>query len=88
MVNKYISAPELAKLLGVSRTAVFKRIDSGDIKAEKIGRNYAITEREVKRITQGVLTEQVSDSEKTTLKNGSKKVLKDFSQTLKLLGKE
>ncbi|TSC68697.1 MAG: hypothetical protein G01um101456_525 [Parcubacteria group bacterium Gr01-1014_56] len=47
MTNKarkpeYISTGELAKLLGVSRVAVFKKIKSGKIKAFKIGRNYAI----------------------------------------------
>ena len=71
MGNKYISAPEFAKLLGVNRTAVFKRIVSGDIKAEKIGRSYAITQQEVKRITQGVLTNEVSDSDKVTLQKPS-----------------
>jgi excisionase family DNA binding protein len=38
----YISTVELAKLLGVSSVTVFKRIQSGQIKAIKIGRSYAI----------------------------------------------
>ena len=38
----YISAAELAKILGISHVAVFKRIKSGKIKAIKIGRTYAI----------------------------------------------
>ena len=38
----YISVAELAKHLGISRIAVFKRIKAGKIKAIKIGRSYAI----------------------------------------------
>ncbi|MBZ0166863.1 MAG: excisionase family DNA-binding protein [Candidatus Omnitrophica bacterium] len=40
--KSYISTVELAKLLGVSSVAVFKRIQKGQIKATKIGRSYAI----------------------------------------------
>ena len=38
--QKYISATETAKILGISRTAVFNKIQNGDIKAQKVGRNY------------------------------------------------
>ncbi len=40
--KEYLSTSELAKLLGVSRIAVFKKIKSGKIKAFKIGRNYVV----------------------------------------------
>ena len=38
-LKKYLSTTEVAKLLEVSRVTVFNRIKSGEIKAEKIGRN-------------------------------------------------
>lgn len=45
---QYISTAELAKLLHVSRIAVFKKIQSGKIKAFKIGRNYVIPMEEAR----------------------------------------
>jgi excisionase family DNA binding protein len=43
MVNKeYYSVAELAKILGISRIAVFKKIQSGTLLAHKIGRNFVI----------------------------------------------
>ena len=43
--NKYITIPELAEILGLSRVAVFKKVKKGEIKAIKIGRNYAIPKK-------------------------------------------
>ena len=40
--EQYVSTAEIAKLLGISTVAVFKRIKKGQIKATKIGRSYAI----------------------------------------------
>ena len=40
---KYVSVAELAKMLGISRIAVFKKIQKGQIPAEKIGRSYVIS---------------------------------------------
>ena len=45
--KKYFSVPELAKILGISRIALYKKVVSGEIKAQKIGRNYAIPESAV-----------------------------------------
>lgn len=40
----YLSTAELARILGISRVAVLKRIQKGSIPAVKIGRGYAIPE--------------------------------------------
>jgi len=48
MVNeKYITIPQLAQLLGLSRIEVYRRVRKGQIKAEKIGRMYVIRDKEV-----------------------------------------
>ncbi|MBZ0166163.1 MAG: excisionase family DNA-binding protein, partial [Candidatus Omnitrophica bacterium] len=39
---QYLSVPELAKKLGLSRMAVFLRIKRGEIEAHKVGRHYVI----------------------------------------------
>ena len=44
MVNekKFFSTTELAKLMGISRIAVYKKIKAGEIKARRSGRNFVI----------------------------------------------
>ena len=49
--NTQYSAPEFAKLVGVSRIAVFKWIRSGKLPAKKIGRNYVIESSDISRFT-------------------------------------
>lgn len=48
--KEFISIPECARLLGVSRVAVFKRVQQGTIKAEKVGRSYVIAVRELETV--------------------------------------
>ncbi|MCF7833775.1 MAG: helix-turn-helix domain-containing protein [Candidatus Pacebacteria bacterium] len=45
--NLILTTKEVAKILNISTVAVFKRIKSGKLKAEKIGRNYLIPRSEV-----------------------------------------
>src|SRR4030042_5531054 len=40
--NKYVTVAELAKMLNISRQAVFKRVKSGEIKAIEKGKSYLI----------------------------------------------
>ena len=47
---KYLSAVELASIMGVSRQYVSKAIKSGKIKAIKVGKNYRIFIEEVKKL--------------------------------------
>ena len=82
--NKYLTTSQLAKLLGISRVAVFKKIKSGEIKAEKIGRNYAIGKDQLDVILGKVLT----NKQKQLLDKGIKKTVKEYGRTLELLGKE
>ena len=38
----YYTTTELAKVLGISRISVFKRVRQGSIKGQKIGRDFVI----------------------------------------------
>ena len=85
--KNYISVAEFAKMLGISRIAVFKRIQKGQIPAEKIGRSYAIPIRFVSQVMNSdsaILTED----KKKEIKDAVAKVIKEYGETLKLLGKE
>ncbi len=43
----FYTTAELAKILGISRVAVFKKIKNGTIKAQKIGRNFVVFKKDI-----------------------------------------
>ncbi len=88
ITKNYISVAELAKLLGVSRIAVFKRIKKGQIPAEKIGRAYAISAEVANEILADGKDQELSAEKKKIIQEAVTKVVKDYGETLKLLGKE
>lgn len=85
--KSYLSVAELAKLLGISRVAVFKRIRKGQIPAEKIGRSYVISADDVDEISQKK-PKALTEEQKETIRKAVKKVVDEYGETLKLLGKE
>lgn len=83
MPNKnFLTTAELAKLLGISRVAVFKKIKKGEIKAEKIGRNFVIHKKDLGIILGKVLSKE----DKSEIEKAVKKLVKEYGKTLKLLG--
>ncbi|MDP1688703.1 MAG: helix-turn-helix domain-containing protein [bacterium] len=84
MTKEFFSTIEVAKILGVSRVAVFKKIKTGKIKAEKIGRNFVIRKENLPN----VLNQFLSNEKKREIEISVKKTLKEYGQTIKLLGKE
>lgn len=82
--KKYISATEAAKILGISRTAVFNKIQNGDIKADKVGRNYIIAHDELNKI----LGLELTDEKKKEIEESVEKTIKEYGEALRLLGKE
>ncbi len=85
MENKeFISTTELAKILGISRVAVFKKIKSGKIKAKKIGRNFMISKKDLPV----VLGDIVSKEQKNDINQAVKKAINQYGETFRLLGRE
>ncbi len=82
--KKFYTVKEVGELLGISRIAVFKRIKKGQIKARKIGRNYAIPRKELGYILGSTLRKD----EKEEIDKAVKKTVADFGETLRLLGSE
>ena len=81
--KKFISIAELAKLLGISRIAVYKKIKSGKIKAQKVGRNFIIDKKEVSKI----ITKELTPAEKIEIEKAVKKTVNEYGEALKLLGR-
>lgn len=42
MPKKYFSTTEAAKIIGISRIAIFKKIKTGSLPAIQVGRNFII----------------------------------------------
>lgn len=82
--KKLLSTAELAKILGISRIAVFKKIKEGKIRAEKVGRNFVISQADLAEILGKVL----GNSNKQEIDEAVKKTVREYGETLKLLGKE
>lgn len=82
MFDDFISTTEAAKILGISRVAVFKKIKKGEIEAKKIGRNYIIDKRSL-----GIFQDMTLAS-KEKIRRAVDKFANEHSDVLKRLGKE
>lgn len=83
MGDRLISTSEAAKILGISRVAVFQKIKAGKIKAEKVGRNFVID----KVLLIGSI-ETPDENRKKEISKVVNDVLKDYGEVIKKLGKE
>lgn len=79
----YISVNEAAQIMGISRVAVFKKIKSGEIKATKVGRAYIVNKKSLTSIYQDLTSAQKKKVEKAV-----ERVVREYGEALKKLGKE
>jgi excisionase family DNA binding protein len=82
--NEFLTTSELAKILGISRIAVYKKIKKGQIKAIKIGRNNVIP----KKYIPSIAVKTLSAREKNIIDTAVRKTVNEYGETLRLLGKE
>jgi excisionase family DNA binding protein len=78
-MHPFVSTTEAAKILGISRVAVFQQIKSGRLPAEKVGRNYLIKREDLPQ------EKGITESGKTSIEESVNKTIKDYGETLKLL---
>jgi len=85
MVKKgFITIPQLAKALGISRIAVYRRVKSGAIPATKVGRIYVISDRTVNEI----LGRDLSRKSRDGIDKAIDWATSEYGQVLKWLSKE
>jgi len=82
--NEYLTIPQLAEILGISRIAVYKKVKKGQIKAIRIGKNYAIPKKHISDI----LGKSVSEKSKEQIDKAIKRIVKEYGEVLRLLGRE
>ncbi len=82
--KNFYSVNDLAKLLGVSRIAVFKKIKKGQIRAHKVGRSYVVKADDAVNI----IGQELGRDERHLVEQAVRKAVNDYGETLKLLGSE
>ena len=82
--KEYLTIPELANILGISRIAVYKKVKKGEIKAIRIGKNYAIP----KKYIDDLLGKELQEKDKKEIDEAIKKTVQEYGEVLKLLGLE
>lgn len=81
-MKEFLSTIEAAKILGISRVALFNKIKSGKIEAMKVGRNYIVPSGEIMRMSK---KGELSNAEKAKIDEGVDRVISEYGETLKLL---
>lgn len=79
--QEYYSIAEVAKLLGLSRVAVYNRVKAKTLTAKRFGRSYYIPLETVTALTQRTLTEDHREQ----IDHAVRKVVTEYGATLKLL---
>lgn len=81
-ISGFISIQQLANMLGISRIAVYKKVKKGQIKAIRIGRSFAIP----RKYLDSILGKTLKESQKKEIGAAVKKAVKEYGETLKMLG--
>ncbi len=82
--SEYITIPQLARILGLSRIAVYKKVKKGQIKAMRVGKIYLIPRVSVSNI----LGKALGEEDKHQIDEAVRKTVKEYGEVLKLLGGE
>ena len=82
----FFSTIEVAKLLHISRIAVFNKIKQGTLKAEKLGRNYIIPREEIEHLLDH--KKNISEKDKKEVNLAVERAVKEYGQAIRMLGKE
>ncbi len=84
MLTKLMTIPQLAKQLGVSRNAVYKRVKNGNIRAERVGRNYLIRRQDAAHL----VPHQLTSTDKRRIDAAVGVVVDQYGKALEWLGRE
>jgi excisionase family DNA binding protein len=84
MDKNFLSIPEAAKILHISRVALFNRVKGGKIKATKVGRNFVIEAKDLSE----AMGMSLSETRKKEMDRAVNKAVEEYGETFKWLGKE
>ena len=82
--SEYITISQLARILGISRIAVYKKVKNGQIKAIRVGRIYLIP----RSVTLNILGKELTEKDKKEIDRAIIRTVKEYGEVLNLLGRE
>lgn len=82
--EEYVTIPQLAKILGVSRITVYNKVKNGEIEAIRIGRIYAIPMKYIAEI----LGKTLSPKTKKLIDKAVSRTVQEYGEVLIKLGNE
>ena len=82
--KEFITIPELARHLGVSRITVYNRVKKGLIPAKMVGKTYIITDK----ATMDVLGKKLTTSKRKKINEAVDKAVREYGNVLKQLSRE
>jgi excisionase family DNA binding protein len=82
--EEYVTIPQLAKILGVSRITIYNKVKNGEIEAIRIGKIYAIPKKSISEI----LGETLSAKTKKLIDEAVSRTVREYREVLIKLGNE
>jgi excisionase family DNA binding protein len=82
--EEYVSIPQLAKILGVSRITIYNKVKNGEIEAIRIGKIYAIPKKYVSEI----LGKTLNAKTKKLIDKAVNRTVKEYGEVLIKLSNE
>lgn len=82
--EEYVTIPQLAKILGVSRITIYNKVKNGEIEAIRIGRIYAIP----KKFLSEILGDTLSTKTKKLIDEAVRRTVQEYGEVLIKLGNE
>ncbi len=86
--RKYLSIAQVAKILRISRVAVYKKVKTGKIPAIKVGKFYAVPRENIVKRVRKVKGHSLSSKEKDNIMLAVTKTVNEYGEVLKRLGAE
>lgn len=80
--KEMLSVAEAAKLMGISRMHVLRRIKKGEIRATKVGRSFIINRSDLPGIYRSI-----TEEDKKEVEEAVDKTFEDYSDVIRKLGK-
>lgn len=80
-MKQFLSVTQAAELLGITRTAVLKKIKTGALSAKKIGYAYLIDKDDLTIVSD----REISETQKALIDASVNKTINEYSETLRLL---
>jgi excisionase family DNA binding protein len=80
----FFTIPEVAKLIGLSRIAVYKQVKAGQIKAMRVGKIYLIRDRDLAQ----VLGKKLTPDDIRSIEKSVNKGIRRYGEVFKWLAHE